>query len=218
MRCASAILTLLLILAAGDEGVARPVDCRLGSIAFARTGYLIDVMHPNVRIAARVVPGWSRDAMFDWIPNDLASPILYQDPQLLGLVWSSSDTSIVSVDGQGRVKAASVGTAIVTARAAQITAQSATVSVVELASQTVIVPTFDIIGRTRKDIELRKTSLTKALHPGQIVVGDDGSVVARLIDNGSGSGGTLRFRITPAAAAEAFAAGSVAPPAAASCV
>jgi len=218
LRCASAILTLLLTLSAAEEGLARPVDCRLGSIAFARTGYLIDITHPHVRIAARVVPGWSRDPTFDWIPDDLASRILYQDPQLLGLVWSSSDTAIVSVDEKGRLKAASVGTALVTARAAQITPQSATVSVVELGAQTVIVPTIDIVGRTEKGIELRKTSLTKALRPGQVVVAADGSLVARLSDTRHGLGATLHFRIAPASAEEAFAAGNVAPPAEASCI
>lgn len=217
MRRAAHVLSLLVLVVTGDVVQARPVDCRLGSVAFGRLGYVIDIANPRAQIVAHVVPGWSRDPIFDWIPNDIASPVLYQDPQLLGLVWSSSDPSIVAVDRAGGLTAASVGTATVTARAVQITPQSASVSVVALGSRSVLISADDVVGRTLQELDLRRSKATRALRAGAIVVVDDGSLVARLVDAEPGLAHTLRFRIGPVAPEEAFTAGSVSPSPAASC-
>jgi hypothetical protein len=182
-----------------------------------QTGYVLDTGHRHVRIAAAVVPGWSRDPMFDWIPNDVASMMLYQDPQLLGLVWTSSDPSIVYVDQRGAVQAVSIGTATVTAYAAGMQSQSATFSIVELAAGTVVIPHGDLAVRPPGIVTLRKPHETTALTTGEIVVADDGSLIARLLDVLPAPRGTQRWRAEPVGAEEAFAAGVVAAPAKASC-
>jgi hypothetical protein len=210
---------VLSLLVAGAGAVdARPIDCRLGSIAFERTAYVIDIARPQANIIARVVPGWSRDPMFDWIPNDIARPVLYQDPQLLGIVWSSSNPSIVAIDRNGRLTAAAVGTATITARVAGITSQSANVSVVALATKSVLVSTGDVLGQTAHAVDLRLNKATRALRPETIIVTGDGALVTRLVDAQRAPAHTLRFGIAPAAMEDALAAGSIAPPAAPSCV
>src|SRR5579875_1109640 len=79
-------------------GEGHPVDCRLGSIAFERTGYVVDLAHPRAKIVARVLPGSSPDPMFGWIPDDLAGWAYFQGERPPRLVWSSSDPRVVEVD------------------------------------------------------------------------------------------------------------------------
>jgi hypothetical protein len=214
------MVRFLFILALAVVATARSADasdCRLGTIAFEQTGYVIDIGEPRARIAARLVAGRSRDPLFDWIPDDIAAAALRADSPRSPIEWTSSDPSIAAVDAGGNVSALRVGTVTVTARTAQAAPQPASVSVVALRPGAVIVPARDIDESTLPYVEVRRSRIAGRLQPGAVVVAGDGSLVVRLLALYRASAKTLRFRTAAAAAGEAFAAGSVLPPAAASC-
>ena len=215
MRFASLMTALMLWCIAPGEG--HPVDCRLGSIAFERTGYVVDLAHPRAKIVARVLPGSSPDPMFGWIPDDLAGWAYFQGERPPRLVWSSSDPRVVEVDAGGALSAAAVGTATVTATVAGVVPQSATVSVVVPAPGTTILPTRDVLERRGTGLILRRTALTDRLQPGAVLLSDDGSFVVRVVRVLPGPSRTRLVTVVSASRGDGLRAGSIAPPAPVSC-
>src|SRR5579875_2145565 len=179
-------------------GEGHPVDCRLGSIAFERTGYVVDLAHPRAKIVARVLPGSSPDPMFGWIPDDLAGWAYFQGERPPRLVWSSSDPRVVEVDAGG-------------------VPQSATVSVVVPAPGTTILPTRDVLERRGTGLILRRTALTDRLQPGAVLLSDDGSFVVRVVRVLPGPSRTRLVTVVSASRGDGLRAGSIAPPAPVSC-
>lgn len=215
MRFASLMTALMLWCIAPGEG--HPVDCRLGSIAFERTGYVVDLAHPRAKIVARVLPGSSPDPMFGWIPDDLAGWAYFQGERPPRVVWSSSDPRVVEVDAGGALSAAGVGTATVTATVAGVVPQSATVSVVVPAPGTTILPTRDVLERRGTGLILRRTAMTDRLQPGAVLLSDDGSFVVRVVRVLPGPSRTRLATVVSASREDGLRAGSIAPPAPASC-
>jgi hypothetical protein len=130
----------------------------------------------------------------------------------VALRWRSSDPAVVTVSAGGVVTAHSgTGSAVITVSTAGAALQAAQVLVARPAPGTVLVPTGIVLAAKTGQVSLRRTSLTSALKPGQILVSNGragGGLLARVVSI-SVSGQAVSVVTAPTSLARAFTALSV---------
>jgi hypothetical protein len=122
-----------------------------------------------------------------------------------GLVWSSSNSAAVSVDGTGKVTAlVSVGSAIITVSAANVQPAAASVVIAQPTTGTIIVPSADVVSQTSSQVILKSDSVTSNIVANDLVVsGDKGGLLAKVLSVRS-SGGQVVLQVGQTSLPEAF--------------
>ncbi len=123
----------------------------------------------------------------------------------LPVVWSSSDSSKVEVDSNGRITASSaLGSAVISASALGVESAHGTVVVAPPRPRTHLIPTNAIVERTDDTVTLETRSLQGQVREGDVVV--SGSKVRLLgrVTSLSHAGAYVTAQLTPVSLVEAF--------------
>ena len=119
--------------------------------------------------------------------------------------WTSSNPSVVSVDGSGKVTAlASSGSAAITVSAPGVPAETADVIIAQPASQTILVNSSDVLSHTQGEAILASNATTTQIKPGDIVVSGDKGGLLDQVTSVQPSGANIAIGLNPCSLPQAF--------------